>query len=99
MTVKTEVPTAKVRIPAPLRKHTKDAAEVMIQGNTVGEVINNLVAEYPDLNELIRDKDDKIRRFVNAYLNSEDIRHLKDLDSEVKDGDEVSIVPAIAGGI
>ena len=88
----------KVRIPTPLRKITKGKDEVLTHGSTVGEVIENLEKEFPGLKERICDEAGKVRRFVNIYLNDEDIRFQKDLSTEVKDGDEISIIPAIAGG-
>ncbi len=88
----------KVRIPTPLRKITNGKDEVLVQGGTVAEVIENLEKEYPGLKERICDESGKVRRFVNIYLNDEDIRFQKDIMTEVKDGDEISIIPAIAGG-
>lgn len=88
----------KVRIPTPLRKITDGQDEVLAKGNTIAEVIDNLEKKYPGLKERICDETGNVRRFVNIYLNDEDIRFQKDLMTEVKDGDEVSIIPAIAGG-
>lgn len=87
-----------VRIPTLLRSLTKGQAEVLVAGKTVQEVIENLEGAYPGIKERVCDESGKLRRFVNFYLNDEDIRFLKDLDTEVRDGDGLSIVPAISGG-
>jgi sulfur-carrier protein len=87
-----------VRIPTPLRKLTQDQEIVQIEGSTVRDVINNLEQSYPGLKERICDEQNNIRRFVNVFVNDEDIRFLQDTETTVKPGDEVSIVPAIAGG-
>lgn len=89
---------AKVRIPTPLRKLTNGAEEVTASGGTIGELINSLEKAHPGLKERICDDQGKVRRFVNIFANDEDIRFLKGLETPVKDTDEVSIVPAIAGG-
>ena len=87
-----------VRIPTPLRKFTNGQSDVEIEGESVGEVIDNLEASHSGINEKLIDESGSIRRFVNVYLNEEDIRFLDGADTEVKDGDSVTIVPAIAGG-
>ena len=87
-----------VRIPTPLRKYTQDQAEVSIEGSTVGEVIDNLEARHTGIKEKIVDDSGAIRRFVNIYVNDEDIRFLDGPGTLVKDGNQVTIVPAIAGG-
>lgn len=86
-----------VRIPTPLRTLTGGEEAVSIAGSNVGEVINNLESAHPGMKERLVD-DKGVRRFVNLYLGDEDIRFLDGLATEVKDGDELSIVPAIAGG-
>jgi molybdopterin synthase sulfur carrier subunit len=86
-----------VRIPTPLRTLTGGADEVQAEGKTVGEVIEALEANYAGIKERLLD-DKGVRRFVNIYANDEDIRFLDNLDTELKDGDSVAIVPAIAGG-
>ena len=86
-----------VRIPTPLRTLTGGADEVAIAGATVREVIDNLEKKHPGLKERLGDQEG-VRRFVNIYANEEDIRFLDNLDTSVKEGDSVSIVPAIAGG-
>jgi len=87
-----------VRIPTPLRKLTGEAEVVTVDGSTVGDIIANLDKTYPGLGERICDEQGQVRRFVNIFLNDEDIRFLEEQKTAVKDGDELSIVPAIAGG-
>jgi len=89
---------ATVRIPTPLRKLTNGQEEVSAQGGTIAAIIANLETQYPGLKERICDDQGKIRRFVNIFKNDEDIRFLQSLETPVADGDELSIVPAIAGG-
>ncbi len=88
----------KVRIPTPLRKITNGADEVAAEGGNVSEIIADLEKNYPGLKERICEPDGKLRRFVNIYLNDEDIRFKKNMETELKDADELSIIPAIAGG-
>ena len=87
-----------VRIPTPLRKLTQDQEIVEVDGLTIRDVIESLEKTYPGLKERICDEEDNIRRFVNVFVNDEDIRFLQDGATQLKPGDEVSIVPAIAGG-
>jgi molybdopterin synthase sulfur carrier subunit len=87
----------KVRIPTPLQKLTDGEDEVEGEPGTVISLVNNLDKRFPGIGERISEGG-KIRRFINIYLNDEDIRFLKNEGTVVKDGDEVSIVPAIAGG-
>jgi molybdopterin converting factor small subunit len=86
-----------VRIPTPLRPHAGDKDSVEAEGGTVGEVLRHVVTEHPALRERLFDGEE-LRRFVNVYVNNEDIRYLEELDTAVAPGDEVSIIPAIAGG-
>ncbi len=88
----------KVKIPVPLQRLTQGKEEVEGEPGTVIALINALDQKYPGFGERISEGG-KIRRFVNVYVNEEDIRFLKNEETEVKDGDEVSIVPAIAGGV
>ncbi len=90
--------TVKVRIPVPLQRLTKGKEEIEGRSGTVMELVTDLDQQYPGLGERISEAG-KIRRFVNVYVNEEDIRFLNGEKTIVKDGDEVSIVPAIAGGI
>ena len=87
-----------VRIPTPLRNLTEDQETVDANGATVAEIITDLQTRFPGLGEKLCDDSGKLRRFVNVYLNDEDIRFQDGPESAVKDGDEVSIIPAIAGG-
>ena len=87
-----------VRIPTPLRRFTGGAEEVGAAGATVGAVVNDLERQFSGVKEPICDEGGRVRRFVNIYLNGDDIRFLNNLETAVKDGDELSIVPAIAGG-
>ncbi len=87
-----------VRIPTPLRKFTGGQESVSVDGNSIGAILDDLEQKHPGIKERICDADGAVRRFVNLYLNGDDIRFLENLDSAVKEGDEVSIVPAIAGG-
>jgi molybdopterin synthase sulfur carrier subunit len=87
-----------VRIPTPLRRFTNGADEVGTNGPTIGAVVNHLEQQFPGIKERLCDDAGNVRRFVNIYVNGDDIRFLNHLETPVKDGDEVSIVPAIAGG-
>jgi len=90
---------AKVRIPAPLRKLTSDKAVVEVNGKTIQEILQSLDKDYPGLKERICDESGQIRRFVNIFVNGEDIRFKEGPNTKVADGAEVSIIPAIAGGL
>ncbi len=87
-----------VRIPTPLRKLTQDQEVVEVDGPTVGALIDQLEAHHPGLKDRLCDESGAVRRFVNIFVNDEDIRFMQDLETPVKAGDEISIVPAIAGG-
>jgi molybdopterin synthase sulfur carrier subunit len=93
------MPTVKVLIPTPLRKFTGEQDTVTADAANVGALLQALDAAHPGLGKPLIDEEGNPRRFVNLYLNGEDIRFLKGKDTELKDGDEVSIVPAIAGGV
>lgn len=88
----------KVRIPAPLQKLTQNKPEVEAEAATIKELVDDLDKRYPGMKARICDENGKIRRFINFYLNDEDVRFLKGYDTGLKDKDEVSIIPAIAGG-
>lgn len=90
--------TVKVRIPTPLRKLTNNEEVVEVQAGTVGGAITELQARYPGIKERLLDENGTVRRFVNVYVNEEDIRFLQNQQTPIKGGDEVSIIPAIAGG-
>lgn len=87
-----------VRIPTPLRKLTHDEEIVNVSAGTVAGAIAELQGRYPGIKERLIDEAGGVRRFVNVYVNEEDIRFLQNQDTALKDGDEVSIIPAIAGG-
>ena len=87
-----------VRIPTPLRKLTGGAEEVNAAAKNVGELIGELEKKYPGIKERICDESGSVRRFVNIFVKDEDIRFLQNLETPLGDKDEVSIVPAIAGG-
>lgn len=87
-----------VLIPTPLRKLTNDLELVEAAGSNVGELLDNLDRAFPGLKERVCDEQGNVRRFVNVFVNGEDIRFLEEKATPVKDADEVSIVPAIAGG-
>ena len=88
----------KVRIPTPLRPLTKGQGEVDAHAQNIAEMIDTLNASHPGIKDRLCDNTGELRRFVNIYVNEEDIRFLKGKETSLKDGDEVSIVPAIAGG-
>ncbi len=87
-----------VRIPTPLRKLTGEQDTIKAKGTTVGEVLQWLTETYPGLKERLRDEKGEVRRFINIYVNDEDIRFIQNLETPLKEGDHLSIVPAIAGG-
>lgn len=87
-----------VRIPTPLKKLAGEQDVIKAQGATVGEVLQWLTNAYPGLNERLRDERGEVRRFINIYVNDEDIRFNRNLETPVKEGDQISIIPAIAGG-
>jgi len=86
-----------VRIPTPLRPHAGGLDRLDVTGSTVGEILNQLTEQHPALRERLFDGGE-LRRFVNVYVNNEDIRYLEDLATPVGASDEVSIIPAVAGG-
>ena len=87
-----------VRIPTPLRRVTNGQDKVSVEGSNLSEVVGSLDAQFPGLKERLCDEHGEIRNFVNIYVNGEDVRFLQGLDSKTKSGDEISIVPAVAGG-
>jgi molybdopterin synthase sulfur carrier subunit len=92
------VMSVRVRVPTPLRKFTNGADEVSAQGNSIKALVDDLEKSYPGIKERICDETGKVRRFVNVYVNGDDIRFLQNLETSLKEGDNISIVPAIAGG-
>jgi molybdopterin synthase sulfur carrier subunit len=87
-----------VRIPTPLQKLTQNQAEVKANGANIRELIEDLEKNFPGIKERICDETGEIRRFINIYVNEEDVRFLQQDGTPLKDGDEVSMIPAIAGG-
>ena len=87
-----------VRIPTQLRAHTDGNGTLEVAGHTVGEIISALGAQYPSLTDAILDSSGALHRFVNAYVNDDDVRYIGGLDSVVGDGDVVTLIPAVAGG-
>lgn len=87
-----------VRIPTILRSYTGDSSSVTAEGATLTEVLDSLEANHPGIKARIVDEDGKLRRFVNVYVAEEDVRFAQGLDTPVKDGAQVSIIPAVAGG-
>ena len=89
---------ATVRSPTPLRKLTNEQESVEVESATIGAAVEELEGKFPGIKERLVDEEGEIRRFVNVYVNEEDIRFLENQDTPLKDGDDVSIIPAIAGG-
>lgn len=90
--------SVRVRVPTPLRKFTQGADEVNAQASNIRSLVEDLEKNYPGIKERICDETGKVRRFVNVYVNGDDIRFLQNLETSLKEGDSISIVPAIAGG-
>jgi len=90
--------SVRVRVPTPLRKFTQGMDEVSAEGTNVRTLVEDLEKKFPGIKDRICDESGKIRRFVNVYVNGDDIRFLQNLETSLKDGDNISIVPAIAGG-
>lgn len=90
--------SVKVRIPAPLRAATDGAAEVTVEPASVAAALGELEGRFPNMKGRLRDDAGELRRFVNLYVNGEDVRFLAGLETGLKTGDELSIIPAVAGG-
>ena len=88
-----------VRIPTPLRKMTNGQAKVEVDSTILGELVEKLNSEFPGFKDRLVDEEGELRYFVNIYLNGEDVRFMDGLKTATSDGDEISIVPAVAGGI
>jgi molybdopterin converting factor small subunit len=87
-----------VNLPTVLRSHAGGAKAVTVEGSTVGEVLATLTVEYPGLSGQVINADGTLHRFVNVYLNDDDVRYLSSLETPVQGDDEISILPAVAGG-
>jgi molybdopterin synthase sulfur carrier subunit len=96
--LRTNVMPVNVLIPTPLRKYTGEQETVTVAPGTVASLVTNLESQYPGIAARLTDDQGELRRFINIYVNEEDIRFLAGKDTEIKEGDNVSIVPAIAGG-
>lgn len=88
-----------VRIPTPLQKFTKNRSEVHVAGGKVSDVIDQLEADHPGIRNSLCDDSGALRKFINLYVNDEDIRFMEGENTAVEDGDELAIIPAIAGGV
>jgi molybdopterin converting factor small subunit len=89
----------KIHIPTPLRQYTGKLADVQVSGGTVGAALSDLTRTHPELRRHLYTEEGKLRSFVNVYLNDDDVRYLQKEATAVKDGDSISIVPSIAGGM
>ncbi len=87
-----------VRIPTPLRNLTKDQSDIQIEAATIRELLDNIEEQYPGIKDRLMDEHGELRRFVNVYVNEEDIRFLDGIKTDLSSGDKVAIVPAVAGG-
>jgi molybdopterin synthase sulfur carrier subunit len=87
-----------IRIPSPLRRYTNGQSKVESNGATIGELIENLEAQFPGIKTKLCDESSQIKRYVNVFVNEEEIRTLQGIETMIADRDEVSIVPAMAGG-
>ncbi len=88
----------KVKIPTPLRNLTQDQDTIEASGGSLASIVETLETQFPGMRERLLDDGGEIRRFVNIFVNGEDVRFLQGLTTDLKDGDEISIVPAVAGG-
>jgi sulfur-carrier protein len=90
--------TVDIRIPTILRVHTGGAAKVAVTGANVGEILTDLTTQFPGIAGQIVTEDGNLHKFVNLYVNDDDVRYIGKLEAPVKDGDVISILPAVAGG-
>jgi len=89
----------KIHIPTPLRQYAGKQPAVEVKGSTVGEALSGLIAQHPELRRHLYTEDGKLRAFVNVYLNDEDVRYLQKEATVIREADNISIVPSIAGGV
>ncbi|MHB1553752.1 MAG: ubiquitin-like small modifier protein 1 [Acidimicrobiales bacterium] len=87
-----------VRLPTVLRPQAGGQSTVTVKASTIGDVLRELVSEFPGMSGQLLNEDGSLHRFVNVYVNDDDVRYLESLDTPVKEGDEVSLLPAVAGG-
>jgi sulfur-carrier protein len=90
--------SVEVRLPTLLRRHAGNQSTISVEGSTLREVIGNIRAQYPELGVQLEGDDGELHKFVNVYVNDDDVRYLGKLDTPVKQGDSVTILPAVAGG-
>jgi sulfur-carrier protein len=90
--------TVDVRLPTVLRTQAGGRSSVTVEGSTIKDVLDRLVAEFPGMTGQLLNDDGSLHKFVNVYVNDDDVRYLSDLQTPVRDGDEVSLLPAVAGG-
>ena len=96
--MKGEIMPQTVNIPTPLRRFTNGAESVQVQGNTITDIFNQLEEQFPGIRARLCEENGQLRRFINVYVDGEDIRFLNQLETDVAETAEISIVPAIAGG-
>jgi MoaD family protein len=87
-----------VRVPTILRPYTQGVSEVSVEGSTLSEVLDSLDSSYPGIKSRVLDDSGDLRRFVNVYVDNDDVRFAEGLQTKIKDGGQVSIIPAVAGG-
>jgi MoaD family protein len=87
-----------VRVPTILRPYTQGVSEVSVEGSTLSEVLDSLDSSYPGIKSRVLDDSGELRRFVNVYVDNDDVRFAEGLQTKIKDGGQVSIIPAVAGG-
>jgi sulfur-carrier protein len=87
-----------IRIPTVFRRYTEGLSQIEVDPGTVGDVIRQIEARFPEMQGQLTTEDGDLHRFINIYLNDEDVRYLDNLDTEVSDGDSVSLLPSVAGG-
>ena len=90
--------TASVRIPTVLRSALGGDASIAVEGDTIGEVLNTLTADHPSVKGQLLNEDGTLHRFLNVYVNDDDVRYLGGVDAPVANGDEITLLPAVAGG-
>jgi molybdopterin synthase sulfur carrier subunit len=87
-----------VRVPTILRPYTQGVSEVSVEGSTLSEVLDSLDSSYPGIKSRVLDDSGELRRFVNVYVDNDDVRFAEGLQTKIKDGGQISIIPAVAGG-
>ena len=90
--------SVKIIIPTALRQYAENRDSVKLPGQNIGELLDNLMQKFPDIKKHLSTEDGKIRNFVNVYVNDDDIRYLENSETQLKEGDVISIIPSVAGG-